>query len=121
VTYCPEGYYSNQDTLVCDHCSENCLTCIGSIDNCASCSSVAYNLTDQDGTNSCIDICGNGARIENKCDDGNTNDHDGCSSSCEVEENWKCSNGNETFIDSCIDVRPLTVVAKTFHNEVTKI
>lgn len=39
---------------------------------------------------SCISACGDGLRINEACDDGNTLDGDGCSSTCEVEDGYLC-------------------------------
>lgn len=42
-------------------------------------------------------ICGDGFRVgKEACDDGNTADADGCSSSCEVEEGYKCAAPRDT-------------------------
>ena len=42
-------------------------------------------------TISCSATCGNGVvGIDEKCDDGNTSDGDGCSSSCIIEEGYAC-------------------------------
>jgi fibro-slime domain-containing protein len=39
-----------------------------------------------------IKQCGNGTRTpEEACDDSNTEDGDGCSSTCEIESGWRCS------------------------------
>ena len=36
--------------------------------------------------NGCSEVCGNEVvTIDEQCDDGNIDDHDGCSSSCEYE------------------------------------
>ena len=53
----------------------------------------------------CFDECGNGRRIHNQCDDGNLVDEDGCSSECEVEENFECVNGTAETKDVCFDSR----------------
>ena len=38
-------------------------------------------------------VCGDGnVEAPEECDDGNTNNGDGCSDSCEVEEGWDCTN-----------------------------
>lgn len=42
--------------------------------------------------NACADICGDGKIFTNECDDGNTNDGDGCSSACKVESKYTCTN-----------------------------
>ena len=50
----------------------------------------------------CNDICGDGKRYvtdSSKCDDGNTANGDGCSSSCIIETGWSCSGGSSTSID----------------------
>jgi cysteine-rich repeat protein len=39
----------------------------------------------------CQDICGDGRVITSECDDGNLENGDGCSSSCEVETYYRCS------------------------------
>uniref|UniRef100_A0A7S0F111 LNR domain-containing protein n=1 Tax=Hanusia phi TaxID=3032 RepID=A0A7S0F111_9CRYP len=40
----------------------------------------------------CEPVCGDGVRVQQEaCDDGNTRDGDGCSSSCSVESGWVCS------------------------------
>ena len=36
--------------------------------------------------------CGNGMMNANEgCDDSNTNNGDGCSASCQIEDEWKCT------------------------------
>jgi len=35
-------------------------------------------------------VCGDGMRVFEFCDDGNTRDGDGCSSDCEIEEGFRC-------------------------------
>ncbi|EKX40674.1 hypothetical protein GUITHDRAFT_75380, partial [Guillardia theta CCMP2712] len=40
----------------------------------------------------CEAVCGDGVRVQQEdCDDGNTRDGDGCSSSCLVESGWICA------------------------------
>ena len=36
------------------------------------------------GVTRCKEICGDGLVLEDACDDGNTNNNDGCSSTCTV-------------------------------------
>ena len=38
----------------------------------------------------CTDICGDGRVYTLKCDDGNTEDGDGCSAECQVEVDYRC-------------------------------
>ncbi len=35
-------------------------------------------------TSACIEICGDGNRINYACDDGNMDDGDGCSTNCTI-------------------------------------
>ncbi|TVR04149.1 MAG: DUF4215 domain-containing protein [Deltaproteobacteria bacterium] len=45
-----------------------------------------------DDPESCEAVCGNGAiEGDEECDDGNTEDGDGCSSDCRIEDGWTCS------------------------------
>ena len=47
--------------------------------------------------------CGDGARGEYEtCDDGNTENGDGCGAACQVEEGWECD-GGEPDLCSCPD------------------
>jgi len=41
----------------------------------------------------CSEICGDGLllSIQLQCDDGNTVDGDGCSSSCKIEQDYECT------------------------------
>ena len=48
--------------------------------------------------------CGDGKITdEEKCDDGNTADGDGCSSSCIIEEGWTCTTAGESCSAICGD------------------
>ena len=52
------------------------------------------------------EICGDGKRynsISTYCDDGNSINGDGWSSSCSIETGWSCSGGNSSTKDICID------------------
>jgi len=65
--------------------------------------SLASNI--ETGATEDTEICGNGIlEIGEQCDDGNTNDGDGCSSTCQIEAGTvECDDGidndNDTFID----------------------
>jgi cysteine-rich repeat protein len=50
-----------------------------------------------------IGVCGDGFRRHSfeACDDGNTEDGDGCSSSCTIEPGWLCDGGSWTSADTC--------------------
>lgn len=89
---------------ICSSCHYSCLTCDGSLSaDCLSCDP-ADNRTksgsrcpcdvtfleigvQQDGTGTCVEICGDGLKFDFQCDDGNTADGDRCSSVCTVEAN----------------------------------
>ncbi len=53
-----------------------------------------------------VEICGDGINLGLvECDDGNNIDGDGCSSDCEVESGYKCTNrAAEDLPDLCYDV-----------------
>ena len=56
----------------------------------------------------CTDICGDGKVVKRETtdywDDGNTNDNDGCSSTCATESKWSCSGGTATGADTWGDL-----------------
>jgi len=45
-----------------------------------------------------------------RCDDGNLENGDGCSSECEIEEGWKCSGGNQFYPDTCQKINNVDLV-----------
>ncbi|MBN2695336.1 choice-of-anchor D domain-containing protein, partial [bacterium] len=48
----------------------------------------------------CFDTCGDGIKSTGEeCDDGNTDNDDGCSSSCIIESGWSCSNNNAEILN----------------------
>ena len=48
--------------------------------------------TDNDGFGDACDLCGNAVvNSGESCDDGNSNEFDGCSSTCQVESGYACS------------------------------
>jgi cysteine-rich repeat protein len=51
-----------------------------------------------------IGVCGDGFRRHSfeECDDGNTEDGDGCSSSCKIEPGYLCDGGSWNTADTCI-------------------
>ena len=50
----------------------------------------------------CESLCGDGiVGIMEACDDGNTNNGDGCSANCSVECGWRCFGGSPTAKDTC--------------------
>ncbi len=50
----------------------------------------------------CEKVCGDGHVVDGEaCDDGNVNNGDGCSSTCTVEDGWKCSGGTVLVKSKC--------------------
>lgn len=53
--------------------------------------------------NNCTEICGDGLNLgQYGCDDGNKEDGDGCSTYCEVEENYFCYSADINEPELCI-------------------
>ncbi|CAD8044601.1 unnamed protein product [Paramecium primaurelia] len=100
---CHTGYYMTQsfDCSQCDkHCKEcsgpfqkDCISCIKGIDygfpqKCAFCEETIGLYTNG---LQCASLCGDGIRKnDEKCDDGNTLNYDGCSNICQIEQEWGC-------------------------------
>ncbi|CAI2383847.1 unnamed protein product [Moneuplotes crassus] len=58
------------------------------------------------GPDTCDIVCGNGILLPStdpilECDDGNTDNGDGCSENCRVEDNWICTEGSLTSPSVC--------------------
>ena len=67
---CAAGYIVNGSSCIVEPCNSSC-TCGG------------FYLPKVNG--SCTTLCGDGLKVETEeCDDGNTVDRDGCSSSCKI-------------------------------------
>ncbi|CAK77394.1 unnamed protein product (macronuclear) [Paramecium tetraurelia] len=87
-------------------CHQKCLNCFQGL--CLQCE----NGYIEDGSQ-CRNICGDGVLIEQleKCDDGNSQNNDGCSDICQVEQNWKCQQENNISLCSYI-IQPKIVLTK---------
>ena len=72
-----------------------------------------------------MDVCGDGRIIKRNfdsyCDDGNALDNDGCSATCETEENYLCSGGSHYQPDFCSNIIPLLATASFPHLKDTEI
>ena len=96
------------DTTSGDGCSSSCAIearaiwnggTTSSPDVCNICSAGLYPNT---GSTICEPHCGDSKRAGSEtCDDGNTNDGDGCSSLCVIESNFIWSGGSVSSPDSC--------------------
>ncbi len=51
----------------------------------------------------CREVCGDGRRVREECDDGNTVSGDGCSQECKVEEGYRCEGGGIDRRDVCYE------------------
>ncbi|CAI2376582.1 unnamed protein product [Moneuplotes crassus] len=115
VTSCGDSKRAGSE--ICDNgstagiggCSSDCTSitsgwvCSGgtptSADTCTQCSAGTYPNTAK---TACVTICGDGLKAgTEKCDDGNTKNDDGCSSTCQVESSWVCTGGSTTTKDEC--------------------
>ncbi|CAK88114.1 unnamed protein product (macronuclear) [Paramecium tetraurelia] len=110
---CQSGYFltPSLDCQKCDlHCKEcsgpqqkDCLSCIKGVDyglgqRCAFCEEIQGLYTGKD---KCVSKCGDGMKkSDEQCDDGNSISKDGCSEKCKIEEDWDCSQQNNT-LSSC--------------------
>eukprot|EP01097_Dermamoeba_algensis_P011623 TRINITY_DN905_c0_g2_i1.p1 TRINITY_DN905_c0_g2~~TRINITY_DN905_c0_g2_i1.p1 ORF type:complete len:943 (-),score=224.10 TRINITY_DN905_c0_g2_i1:572-3400(-) len=55
----------------------------------------------------CVSPCGDGLKWDNEqCDDGNSNDGDGCSSTCQIEDGYDCSDDTSPYTEDVIQRRP---------------
>ncbi|CAD8213956.1 unnamed protein product [Paramecium pentaurelia] len=109
---CDDGNYIEFDG--CYQCSfschQKCLNCFQGL-----CLQCEFGYL-EDGSQ-CHNICGDGNLIQQveQCDDGNQQNNDGCSNTCEVEKNWKCQQENN--ISQCkyliLPMITLTKLTKT--------
>ncbi|CAK62555.1 unnamed protein product (macronuclear) [Paramecium tetraurelia] len=112
---CNDGYYLNGNNE-CQQCSQSCLTCITSQDNCVQC---RFTLEDktckmceqefgfQIKDDKCTAICGDNILVDiEQCDDGNIIDGDGCNSQCQVEEGFICN-------PTCEIINPIDFMLKS--------
>jgi cysteine-rich repeat protein len=79
--------------------------CAGCNENCTAEPYWAIEAAYCDITNA-TEICGDGHVVGvefemDRCDDGNTNNDDGCSAECAIECGWNCTGGHEEANDVC--------------------
>lgn len=97
VISCPGGTYWDGQQLRCLPCAIGCATCVD-CDTCASCS---LGFFQPSANAKCQEVCGDGKRFVLGCDDGNSVNGDGCSSTCQVEVGWNCQGGSPSSADQC--------------------
>lgn len=77
---CGVGTFFHTQQKRCLACPDGCLSCSDSY-KCNTCNpNFQLNVVND----LCYEICGDGVRFVDECDDGNTNDGDGCSRNCEI-------------------------------------
>jgi len=77
---CDDGDFCNGEET-CDNgtCAAGSEPCVAGDESC------------DEAQDSCNNVCGNSKwQSGEECDDGNDDDGDGCSASCQVEEGWEC-------------------------------
>ena len=109
VPSCPKGTHWDQQQLRCLPCPDGCASC----PDCYSCDSCKPGFFLKQGNPLCQEICGDGKRIISDCDDGNTIDGDGCSSTCEIEKGYHCVGGSPYSKDSCTLGLPTVLTMKS--------
>ncbi|CAD8102918.1 unnamed protein product [Paramecium sonneborni] len=119
ITKCGDGYVVGSEQ--CDdgnntqfdgcyqcsyQCHQKCLNCFQG--RCLECEK-GYQ---EDGP-FCHHICGDGYLVKEleQCDDGNLNNYDGCSSNCNIEQNWKCLIENN-FSSCTYIIQPKIILTK---------
>lgn len=102
---CPVGTYWDGQQLRCLPCLNGCASCV----DCYSCSTCSLGYFFKSGEPLCSEICGDGRKFVLACDDGNTINGDGCSSSCQVEAGFVCTGGSPTSKDSCLKGLPSAI------------
>jgi cysteine-rich repeat protein len=91
------GYCDDGGTTAGDGCDASCAV------------ETDWSCTAGDSTTAsvCTKICGNGIvgnPLAGYCDDGDTNNGDGCSSTCAVETDWTCTLGDSSTASVCTDI-----------------
>ena len=96
----------------CSQCSENCLSC-SNIFECGKCTDgfepIKLPIGGQTVT-ACSEVCGDGTRFTEECDDGNIKNGDGCNEYCEIETGWNCNGGGALKPDFCTQTVPQNIV-----------
>jgi proprotein convertase subtilisin/kexin type 5 len=97
---CDPATYLDITSNSCKKCSPFCSNCTDD-KSCTACQS-GFNLA----AGYCTEICGDGKRFVLACDDGNTINGDGCSSTCTIESGYNCRGGTSTSKDTCVAFAP---------------
>jgi len=68
------------DSIICHQCDLSKHLFLNTTTKLCECTSKYY----MDGNNVCQDLCGDGIKVTSACDDGNEDNGDGCSSTCDL-------------------------------------
>jgi cysteine-rich repeat protein len=102
---CPVGTYWDQQQLRCLPCPNGCSSCV----SCYTCTTCAPGFFIDSTSGLCSEVCGDGKRYTLPCDDGNSVNGDGCSSTCQIENGWFCAGGSPASRDTCSKSIPTEV------------
>ena len=99
---CPAGFYLEGSQ--CEKCTDYCNECqnLFTCDTCADGFEIEEQFLGTQRVSFCAEICGDGRKFEDECDDENTDSGDGCSDQCEVEHDWTCFGGSTAVPSSCL-------------------
>ncbi|KRX07476.1 Insulin-like growth factor binding protein, N-terminal [Pseudocohnilembus persalinus] len=128
---CQDGTYADSTTNNCEQCDSSCSSCTGNTaQDCSECQNgyfllesesqcyqtcpQGYQSNAQQQPAVCQEICGDGLRVDpsTECDDGNTDNGDGCDGNCTIEQGWTCSGGSYSQPDTCINENPKQLTYK---------
>lgn len=99
---CGVGTYFHTQQKRCLACPDGCLSCEDSY----KCNACDPNFMINVNNDLCYEICGDGLRYVDECDDGNDRNGDGCSKNCEIEDEFTCRGGSPTSPDECFRFNP---------------
>ena len=102
---CTVGTFFDPQQKKCLACPAGCLTCT----DCYTCQVCSINYRFDANSGLCLEICGDGIRYSEQCDDGDNDNGDGCSIDCKIEAGWNCRGGSPTSVDLCSMSTPSTV------------
>ena len=136
---CADGYYLKDGK--CFECDSSCKTCSnGNDDSCSACQDSYYidlksgkckshcdkgfyeDVCDiRTGSLCCKEMCGDGLLFTLPCDDKNTFNGDGCSSTCNIESEFFCSYDDINMLSICHYITPLIAIISLPYDSATFI
>ncbi|KAL4476977.1 hypothetical protein ABPG72_011674 [Tetrahymena utriculariae] len=104
---CADLYFLDPSSLTCKQCGldPNCYSCDSKQSQCLNCA-IGYKVNGKS-CQALPSVCGDGyfQPSTEKCDDGNTKDGDGCSSTCQIDTNYACILKNNQGPSICYEKR----------------